>query len=227
MIEAALHRATTWCLGKMSVVIPEGDGTDGAGDVEQLSTRSAAQLREATEELVEVLRSYTEAITAMHGGSAELPARFAASDGVEAATSRWNERAFERTGSFASPLADDQLLDVEDDADEDERGEPWYDVPGVEVGYGVRGYLQPDEVQPEDASAGELGGADEVGDQHLDDGQDMLPAVLPPAGRVVFSEDYARQGHRTSQGWRACDDPLSPPSAAGTLGEADQRGDAG
>lgn len=249
-----MHPGATWCLGMMAAMTSEADRTDDVGDVEQFSTLSAARLREATEELVEVLRRYTEATTAMHGGSAELLTRFAASDAVGAAAARWNERAFDHTGSFVLALADDQLLGDGDDEYEDEggqlevvdavsvvsrwdlavvdaqallaagraahrrnrpeedeqdavaaianpalalgavlheRGEPWYELPGVEVGYGVRVYLQPDELQPEDSSARELGDEDEVGDQQPDDDTDVLLAVLPPAGRVVFSEDYA------------------------------------
>lgn len=248
-----MHPGATWCLGKMAAMTSEEDRTDAVGDVEWFSTRSAARLREATEELVEALRRYTEATTAMHGGSAELPARFAASDAVEAATSRWNEQAFDHTGSFVLALADDQLLDDGEDEYEDEggqrevvdalsvvtrwdlavvdadallaagraahrrnrpeedeqdagaaianpalalaavlheRGEPWYEVPGVEVGYGVRVYLQPEVVQSEDAVAREVGDKDEVGDAQSDEGPDVLQAVLPPAGRVLFSEDY-------------------------------------
>lgn len=229
----------------------EGERTDAAAGVEQFSVQSAARLREVTEELVEVLRRYAEVTTAMHGGSAEVLARFAASDAVQAAAWAWNERAFDHTGSFILALADDQrLAEGEDFDDEDfqdegeerevvealsvvsrwdlavvdadallaagraahqrnrpeedeqdaaaavanpanalcallhERGEPWYEVPGVQVGYGVRVYLQPDTDASLDAAA------DEIDDEEVGD-FNPVQAVLPPPGRVLFSEDYA------------------------------------
>lgn len=61
-----------------------------------------------------------------------------------------------------------------------EQGELWRHIPGVEVAYGARVYLQPDLDQ-----AGDADGMDD-----LDEEFEPLQAVLPPPGRVLFSEDW-------------------------------------
>ncbi|WP_298993250.1 hypothetical protein [uncultured Pseudokineococcus sp.] len=68
-----------------------------------------------------------------------------------------------------------------------EQGEPCRQIPGVEVAYGARVYLQPDLDQTADADAD----ADADGMDDLDEKFELLQTVLPPPGRVLFSEDWS------------------------------------
>jgi len=73
---------------------------------------------------------------------------------------------------------DDARVAVESAADalyalRHERGEPWYDVPGIQVIYGARAYLRPDE-RPEGPS----------------DEEDLEAPIGIPAGELLFSESW-------------------------------------
>lgn len=54
-----------------------------------------------------------------------------------------------------------------------EAGDPWWDIPGVEVLIGTRTYVVPDEPLAPPT-----------------DNDDLTPVVLPPPGRVAYSESW-------------------------------------
>lgn len=88
---------------------------DDAGP-EQYSDQSREALRQRADELIEGLRSHTEALLALRGGSAELPGLFDRQDELETLVRSWNDAVLDHTGTTALVLDDP---DDEDDGEDE------------------------------------------------------------------------------------------------------------
>jgi hypothetical protein len=210
---------------------------------EQFSDETRQALRGAVSALTEGLQEHADQLTALRGGTSDIPAVFAVNRRIAQLLDAWNEAVFDLTGTtpvLLDGLDDDDDEDEdedEDDLDDDtpdlvdadpltvverwdlvvtdadalvhggreahrrlwpketdrdaqaavpsaaqalyallhERGEPWYDLPGVEVVAGSRAYVRPDEpVSP---------------DEDDDDVPDDI-RIQQPSGEVLYGESW-------------------------------------
>jgi PAS domain-containing protein len=90
------------------------------GDLEQYSDHSRDELRRATEQLVAGLQRYSEVLSGMHGGTAELAELLGQNSTIEGLVLAWNKAAFDHTGTTPVVLDDADDIDFDEDEDEDQ-----------------------------------------------------------------------------------------------------------
>jgi hypothetical protein len=147
---------------------------DDAGP-ELFSDQSRAALRRRADELIEGLRSHTEALLTLRGGSAEAPGLFDRHDEIETLVRAWNDAVFEHTGTIALVLDEP---DDEDDRDDEPEEELETDVISV-VSRIDLALADPDELLREGRAAYSRLWPDET--------EEDLAVAVPDAGQALYA----------------------------------------
>jgi hypothetical protein len=111
-VSSFVRRICTLAAGIIGIM----DETYDETGPEQYSDESREALRRRTDALIDGLRSHTEAMLAVQGGSAETTGLFDRHEEIETLVRAWNDAVFDHTGTV--PLSLDEP-DDEDDRDDE------------------------------------------------------------------------------------------------------------